>query len=82
MDSNHLCSKQQKGITPEEIKFELDLQGVTIGEIARVAGVTLSAVSQTIRRYNCNRYGGHRIRPLIARALDKKVNEIWSDAVA
>jgi len=71
--------KQNKGMTPQEIMSELKLRGVTIGDIAGIAGVSHSAVSQTIRRYSCNRYKGRRIRPIIALALNRRVEEIWPD---
>lgn len=82
MDSNHLCVKQNKGMTPREIKNELSYQGVLMTEIAKAAGVTRSAVSQTINRYSYTHFKGYRIRTLIASALGKKVDDIWPDEAA
>jgi lambda repressor-like predicted transcriptional regulator len=72
-------NKQNKGMTSREIMNELDLRGVTIGDIAKIAGVSHSAVSQTIRQYSYSRYKGRRIRPIIALALNRKSEEIWPD---
>jgi predicted transcriptional regulator len=69
-------------MTPREIRAELYLRGVTIGEIAKLAGVTRSAVSQTIRQYSYSRFKGRRIRPFIALALNRKESDIWPDDAA
>lgn len=65
------------GMTPKEIRAELVLRGITVREIAKLVGVTGSAVSQTICQNT--RYKGRKIRPFIALALNKKVSDIWPD---
>lgn len=77
---NKKISSKIKGMTPREIKAELILLGVTMTEIARQAGVTHGAVSQTINQYT--KFKGYRIRPYIARAIGKNVNDIWPDHTA
>lgn len=72
-------SLPNRGMTPREIKAELILRGVTLTEIARVAGVTRAAVSQAIYQYSYLRGKGRRIRPYIALALGKKESDIWPD---
>lgn len=65
------------GMTPRQIKAELVLRGIPITEIADQAGVTVSAVTQTINRYPGSRYKGLRVRQYIAQALEKEVGDIW-----
>lgn len=78
----NILLQQNKGIMPRKIVSEPVLRGVTIGEIAKVAGISYSAMSQTIRQYSYCRYKGRRIRPFIALALNRKVEEIWPDDAA
>jgi lambda repressor-like predicted transcriptional regulator len=72
-----MTKKTVKAITQREIRAELIRLGVKVGEIAQRAGVTSSAVSQTISQYG--RYKGYRIRPYIAQALNKNECDIWPD---
>ncbi len=72
-------ANEHKGMTPREIKAELILRGISIKEIAALAGVTSGAVTQTIYQYNYISYRGHRIRKFIALALNRQVEEIWPD---
>ncbi len=69
--------KEKKGMTPNEIRAELIKRGVQIKDIAKVAGVTSEAVSMAIS--DKAKYKGHRIRPIIAAAIGKKVEEVWPD---
>jgi len=68
------------GMKPREIRAELIRLGVRVKEIAEEAGVTPSAVSQTIAQYGI--YKGYRLRPYIARAIGKGEGEIWPDDAA
>lgn len=74
--------EERRGWTSREIRAALVLRGVSITKIAHDAGVTVSAVTQTINQgdnhYN-NRFKGYRIRGYIARALTRPVSEIWPD---
>lgn len=72
----------KRGMTPREIKAELVLRGVTMGEIAKRAGVTRPAVSQTIYQYEYRTFKGRRIRLYIAEAIGRSVSEIWPDDAA
>jgi len=74
--------KQKGDMTFNEIKHELTSRGITLNEIAKVAGVTVSCVYQTIKKYRSGQYKGRRIRPYIALALNKRVDEIWPDDVS
>jgi lambda repressor-like predicted transcriptional regulator len=76
-----ILPEQKRGMTSGEIKAELVSRGVQMQEIAAQAGVTISAVSQTIYKYSCSRYKGRRIRPYIAKTIGKSVSEIWTDDV-
>ena len=71
---------KKKGMAPREIRAELILRGITIKEIAKQAGVTHSAVSQTIAQYG--KYKGYRLRPYVARAIGKNESELWPDDAA
>lgn len=66
-----------KGMTSRQIKAEMILNNITVKDIAHQAGVSISAVSQTITQYPSSRYLGLKVRPYIARALNRKVEEIW-----
>ncbi len=72
----------QQGMTPREIRAEMVRLGVKVSDIARRAGVTHSAVSQTIYQYEYSLYKGRRIRPYIASAIGREVSEIWPDDAA
>lgn len=68
-------AKTRRGMMPNEIRAEMVLRGVKMIDIARRAKVTSGAVHQTI---NCTGYyKGYRIRPYIADAIGKPVDEIW-----
>ena len=71
---------KKTGMTPREIRSELVRLGIQVGEIAKQAGVTSSAVSQVIVQYG--NYRGYRIRPYIAKAIGKSESEIWPDNAA
>jgi len=71
---------EKVGMTPREIRAELIRLGVQVKEIAQQAGVTPSAVSQTIAQYGL--YKGYRLRPYIARAIGRSEGEIWPDHAA
>ena len=75
-------SYQHTGMTGNDIRAALLLRGFTLKMIADEAGVTIGAVTQTIHRYSCSRYKGYRIREYIAKALEKRVEEIWPDTRA
>lgn len=70
-------AKEQPGMTAREIRATLVLRGITIKDIADQAGVTGSAVTQTINQYPYNRFKGYRIRQYIAQALGKSIEDIW-----
>lgn len=72
-------STKHIGMSPREIKAELILRGVSVQEIAKAAGVTQPAVTQTIYQYKGNSFKGYRIREYIAQALGRSVDEIWPD---
>lgn len=72
----------KKGMSPREIRAELYLRGITIKQIAKLAGVTSGAVTQTIHQYSYISFKGRRIRPYIALALNKKESDIWPDDAA
>lgn len=63
------------GMTPNEIRAELVRKGIMIKDIAKKAGVSPEAVSMTIS--DRSRYKGYKIRPYIAKAIGRKVDEIW-----
>jgi len=69
-----------RGMTPREIRAEMVLRGVKLKDIAEKAGVTVGAVHQVI--YNIGRVKGYRIRPYIAKAIGKTVDEIWPDGTS
>ena len=71
---------KQVGMKPREIRAELIRLGIQVKEIAQQAGVTPSAVSQTIAQYGL--YKGYRLRPYIARAIGRSEDEIWPDHAA
>lgn len=66
-------------MSPREIKAELILRGITLRQIAKLAGVTPAAVSQAIYQYDYIRYKGQRIKQYIALALNRKESDIWPD---
>ena len=68
---------RRKGMTSREIKAAMILKDISIKDIAAQAGVSTSAVAQTITSYPTSRYIGLRVRPYIASALDRKVEDIW-----
>lgn len=72
-------TETKAGMTPLEIKAELILKGISISDVAADAGVSVSAVTQTIKQYPGNRYKGKRIRHHIALALDRPIKEIWPE---
>lgn len=61
---------------------EMVCRGVKVSDIAKRAGVTHSAVSQTIYQYEYSLYKGRRMRPYIASAIGRRVSEIWPDDTA
>ena len=68
--------REKKGMSPNEIKAELVIRGIQIKDIAKIAGVSSEAVSMAIS--DKSKYKGHRrIRPIIAAAINKSVEEIW-----
>jgi len=71
---------EARGMTPREIRAEMVLRGVKLVDIAREAGVTVGRVHQTI--YNIGRNKGYQVRPYIAKAIGKTVEEIWPDDAA
>ena len=60
-------------MTPLEIKIELLKAGISIRQLARQAGVSHTAMSYTIHGVN----KGLRLREAVARALGKRIEEIW-----
>ena len=60
-------------MTPLEIKIELLKAGISIRQLARQEGVSHTAMSYTIHSIN----RGLRLREAVARALGKRVEEIW-----
>lgn len=69
-----------KGMTPREIRAEMILHGVKLKDIAIRAGASISFVHQVI--YSVGRNKGYRIRPYIAEAIGKTVEEIWPESAA
>lgn len=69
-----------KGMTPKEIRAAMYMCGVKLKDIADEAGVTPGRVCQAI--YGAGRNKGYRIRPYIAKAIGKTVEEIWPDDAA
>jgi lambda repressor-like predicted transcriptional regulator len=67
-------------MTPQEIRAAMLLNGVKLKDIAGEAGVSVGRIHQVI--YNTGRNRGYRIRPFIAKAIGKKVEDIWPDNVA
>ncbi|NPV70316.1 MAG: hypothetical protein HPY55_06680 [Firmicutes bacterium] len=68
-------------MSKNEIKAELIRRGIPFAEIADECGVTLSAVSQVLRRspsYRCN----DRIRLAIARRLGLTVEQVFGPAAS
>jgi lambda repressor-like predicted transcriptional regulator len=66
-----------RGMTSREIKAELILRGISIKDIADQAGVTGSAITQIINQCPSTRYKGYRLRIYIAKALERKEEDIW-----
>lgn len=60
-------------MTPLEIKIELLKAGISIRQLARQEGVSHTAMSYTIHGVN----KGLRLRKAVARALGKRIEEIW-----
>ena len=60
-------------MTPLEIKIELLKAGISIRQLARQEGVSHTAMSYTIHGVN----KGLRLRQAVARALGKRVEDIW-----
>jgi lambda repressor-like predicted transcriptional regulator len=60
-------------MTPLEIKIELLKAGISIRQLARQEGVSHTAISYTIHGVN----KGLRLREAVARALGKRLEEIW-----
>ena len=60
-------------MTPLEIKIELLKAGISIRQLARQEGVSHTAMSYTIHSVN----KGLRLRQAIARALGKRIEDIW-----
>ena len=60
-------------MTPLEIKIELLKAGISIRQLARQEGVSHTAMSYTIHGVN----KGLRLRQAIARALGKRIEDIW-----
>jgi len=71
-------STTKNGLTYPEIRAALMLKGITCREIARRAGVSESAVTQTIK--SCYRFKGFGVRKVIAEALEMSVDDIWTPA--
>jgi lambda repressor-like predicted transcriptional regulator len=69
------------GWTGWEIRAELLRRGITVADVARIAGVSRPCVSLVIHRH-IPRYKGRRIRRIIAAILDRDVREIWPDEAA
>lgn len=67
-----------RGMTPKEIRAEMVLRGIKLGDIAKEAGVSQGYVHQVI--YSVGRNKGYRIRPYIARAIGKTVDEVWPES--
>lgn len=62
-------------MTGRQIRAELILRGITQAEIAKQAGVCRQAVhAAVVGKYP---YKGYRLRPIIASALGRKVEDIW-----
>jgi len=62
-----------KNMTPLEIKIELLKAGISIRQLARHVGVSHTAMSYTIHGVN----KGFRLREAVARAIGKRIEEIW-----
>ena len=60
-------------MTPLEIKIELLKAGISIRQLAKQEGVSHTAMSYTIHGVN----KGLRLRQVVARALGKRVEDIW-----
>lgn len=75
-----MAKAKAKGMTPREIRAEMYRLGVKLKDIADEAGVTESRVCQVILSIGRNK--GYRIRPYIAKAIGKTVEEIWPDDAA
>lgn len=69
-----------RGMTPKEIRAEMILRGVKLGDIAKETGVSQGYVHQVI--YSVGRNKGYRIRPYIARSIGKTVDEVWPDGAS
>lgn len=62
---------------PMRVRAELLMQGMTMADLARKLGVSRQAVHQTIvGKYP---YKGYKLRPLIASAIGRRVDDIWPD---
>ncbi|TEB10015.1 helix-turn-helix domain-containing protein [Pelotomaculum propionicicum] len=66
-----------KGMKPEEIRAAMYLNRVKLKDIANDAGVSIGRIHQVI--YKIGRNKGYRIRPYIAKAIGKTVEEVWPD---
>lgn len=62
-------------MSPNEIRAALMLRGIKVKDIAGQVGVVPQAVSMVISGRHT--YKGYRIRPFIASALGRTVEEIW-----
>lgn len=69
--------KKAKGMTPREIRAEMVLRGIKLKDVAEEAGVTPGFVHQVI--YGVRRSKGYRVRPFLAKAINKKVEDVWPD---
>lgn len=67
-------------MAPNEIRAELLLRGIMVKDIADQAGVVPQAVSMVISGRHT--YKGYKIRPFIAAALGKTVEDIWPPDMA
>ncbi|MCL6448003.1 MAG: hypothetical protein K6U04_07625 [Armatimonadetes bacterium] len=56
-------SPMTQGMTTREVRAEMVRPGAKVSDIAKRAGVTHSAVSQTIYQYEYSLYKGRRVRP-------------------
>jgi lambda repressor-like predicted transcriptional regulator len=68
---------KERGMTPNEIRAAMALRGIKQVDIARAAGVSPGFVNQVINGVGRNK--GFRVRPYIAKAIGKTVEEIWPD---
>lgn len=64
-----------QSVSPNEIRAALVLRGIKVKDIADQVGIVPQAVSMVISGRHT--YKGYRIRPFIAAALGRTVEEIW-----